>query len=163
MYTLYLYTEDAALAEKYLQASRHQGDAGIDLYCPNQMLLHPFLLGLQIRCRMTKTTESGEERDVSYYLYPRSSLAKTRLRLSNSVGIIDAGYRGEIMAAFDVLPVIRIKGGPMYEPEEISLHQRLVQICSPTLEPIQLVVVDSLEKLNMQTERGSGGFGSTGK
>jgi dUTP pyrophosphatase len=110
---------------------------------------------------MTKTLDNGEEKDVSYYLYPRSSLAKTRLRLSNSVGIIDSGYRGEIMAAFDVVPVVR--DNAVYEPEEISLHQRLVQICSPTLDPVQLVVVDSPEKLNLKTERGSGGFGSTGK
>ena len=34
----------------------------------------------------------------SYYLYPRSSISKTPLRMSNSTGIIDAGYRGEIIA-----------------------------------------------------------------
>ena len=36
-----------------------------------------------------------------YYLYPRSSIVKTGLRLANSVGIIDAGYRGEIIAVVD--------------------------------------------------------------
>ena len=40
---------------------------------------------------------------VSYYLYPRSSVStKTPLRLANSVGIIDSGYRGNIKAVFDI-------------------------------------------------------------
>ena len=37
----------------------------------------------------------------SYMLVPRSSISKTPLRMANSIGIIDAGYRGEIMAAVD--------------------------------------------------------------
>jgi dUTP pyrophosphatase len=152
MYTLYLYTEDAELREKYLTASFLAGDAGVDLYCPISAPVHHMVfLNHMIRCRMTYTSPEGVERDVSYYLYPRSSLSKTPLRLANSVGIIDSGYRGEIVAAFDV------NDSDGYTLEK---HQRLVQICSPTLEKVRLVVVDQLE---LQTERGSGGFGSTGK
>ena len=152
MYTLYLYTEDPALREKYLTASCKEGDAGIDLYCPDDVPNASGVLFLnhRVRCRMTWVSAEGRENEVSYYLYPRSSLAKTGLRLANSVGIIDSGYRGEIIAAFDV----RSDG---YSLEK---HQRLVQLCSPTLEKIKLVVIDQIER---ETDRGSGGFGSTGK
>ena len=89
---------------------------------------------------------------VGYFLYPRSSTGtKTPLRLANSLGIIDAGYRGNYIAAFDniretVFTVDRL--------------QRLVQICPPNLTyPMRVELVEELE----QTERGAGGFGSTGK
>ena len=96
------------------------------------------------------------QRDVSYYLYPRSSMAKTRLRLANSVGIIDAGYRGEIIAALDTIH------DREHDSFRVEKNQRLLQICSPTLEPIEVVLVDTLEELGI-TDRGAGGFGSTGK
>ncbi len=89
---------------------------------------------------------------VGYFLYPRSSTGtKTPLRLANSIGIIDAGYRGNYIAAFDniretVFTVDRL--------------QRLVQICPPNLTyPMRVELVEELE----QTERGARGFGSTGK
>jgi dUTP pyrophosphatase len=84
---------------------------------------------------------------LGYYLYARSSIAKTGLRLSNSVGIIDSGYRGNIMAYFDVI-----------KNDNVEVYQRLVQICAPDLGPFKVELVDSLD----QTERGEGGFGSTG-
>jgi dUTP pyrophosphatase len=83
----------------------------------------------------------------AYYLYPRSSISKTPFRLANSVGIIDRGYRGNIGAYFDC------KEG------EIESGQRLVQLCSPTLDPFHVVLTNSLTF----TERGANGFGSTGK
>ena len=153
MYTLYLYTEDPSLRQQYIAASFLSGDAGIDLYVPtpHTELRGTVFINHRIICRMTKTLSTGEEKDVSYYLYPRSSLSKTRLRLANSVGIIDSGYRGEIITALDVI---------MSEPEEITTYQRLVQICSPTLDPVRLVVVDEIE---LNTDRGARGFGSTGR
>ena len=147
MYVLYLYTSNQDLRSLYsLRASID--DAGVDLYLPDtQTLTGTTFLSHQVHSRMTR-----DGVDVSYYLYPRSSMAKTRLRLANSVGIIDAGYRGEIIAALDV----------MADSYEVTRHQRLVQICSPTLEPVRLVLVDTLEDLGF-TARGAGGFGSTGK
>lgn len=85
----------------------------------------------------------------SYYLYPRSSISKTPLRMSNSTGIIDAGYRGEIIAKVDNLSS---------SDYNIEKGTRLFQICDASLEPIELDVVDSLS----DTTRGDGGFGSTG-
>ena len=84
---------------------------------------------------------------LAYYLYARSSIVKTGLRLANSVGIIDSGYRGNIMAYFDVI-----------KNDNVDVHQRLVQICAPDLHPFKVELVDYLD----QTERGEGGFGSTG-
>ena len=86
----------------------------------------------------------------AFYMYPRSSLSKTPLRLANSVGIIDAGYRGELMAVLD-----NRKTDGSYA---VGKGQRLMQICMPNLEPFQVQLVDSLD----ETERGEGGFGSTG-
>ena len=83
----------------------------------------------------------------AFYLYPRSSISSTPLRLANSVGIIDSGYRGEIKASFDV-----------HENYMVKKFQRVVQLCTPTLEPMFVLVVNSLS----ETARGSGGFGSTG-
>jgi dUTP pyrophosphatase len=156
-YTLYLYTDNPELYQLYQQTSvKNKGDAGIDLYTPSTETYtqhsSPIFLNHQIVCRMTKGDETGET-PVSYYLYPRSSISKTPLRLANSVGIIDSGYRGHIIAALDY-----IRG---YE-YTVDKHSRLVQLCSPTLEPVRLVVCDSLEEMDMKTDRGSGGFGSTG-
>jgi dUTP pyrophosphatase len=84
---------------------------------------------------------------IAYYLYARSSIVKTGARLANNVGIIDSGYRGNIMAYFDVI-----------KNDSIEVYQRLVQICAPDLSPFKVELVDSLD----ETERGNGGFGSTG-
>ena len=89
---------------------------------------------------------------VGYFLYPRSSTGtKTPLRLANSVGIIDAGYRGNYIAAFDNIRPVDFK---------VDKEQRLVQICPPNMTyPLRVELVNGLD----ETERGVGGFGSTGK
>jgi dUTP pyrophosphatase len=81
---------------------------------------------------------------------PRSSIAKTPLRLCNSIGLIDGGYRGEIMSAID-----NIKD----EPYTVEPGQRLFQLVAMDGAPIYFEIVDELSK----TTRGDGGFGSTGK
>ena len=83
----------------------------------------------------------------AFYLYPRSSISKTNFRLANNVGIIDSGYRGNIGAYFDCKCNTKI-----------VKNQRLLQICSNTLEPFYVVLVDNLNI----TERGKNGFGSSG-
>ena len=80
----------------------------------------------------------------------RSSISKTPLRLSNAVGLIDAGYRGEIMAAVD-----NIKDSSY----RLEKGQRLFQLVSMNGESIHFDLVDTLS----DTLRGEGGFGSTGK
>jgi len=93
----------------------------------------------------------GTSSNSAFYLYPRSSITKTDLMMSNHVGIIDSGYRGFLMAS------VRNLG----EPTTIEASTRLFQICHPSLTPIYVVMVDNELKLT-PTERGEGGFGSTG-
>ena len=89
--------------------------------------------------------------------FPRSSNRKTDLYLTNSVGVIDAGYRGEIMASFknrDFEPdvIAQLKKG--YE-----VGDRVFQMIIIPRPYITFVEVDELSA----TERGKGGHGSTGK
>jgi dUTPase len=76
------------------------------------------------------------------------------------VGIIDSGYRGEIMAVVDNIDLIN-NDTKMCVRKHMSPMTRMFQICSPTLEPFLVEIVESEEDLGF-TQRGSGGFGSTG-
>jgi dUTP pyrophosphatase len=100
-----------------------------------------------------EVTLRGGSFSCAYCIYPRSSISKTPLVLANHVGIIDSGYRGTMMAAVRKLP----HDAATYVVEK---HTRLFQICHPTLCPVFVVLVDESE-LN-SSERGDGGFGSTG-
>tara|TARA_Y100000389_G_scaffold12878_2_gene11534 strand:+ start:706 stop:1152 length:447 start_codon:yes stop_codon:yes gene_type:complete len=126
----------------------HDGDSGLDLYFPTEVLIpaNSFgtLVSLGIKCEGLKNGSN-----ISYYLYPRSSISKTPLRMSNSVGIIDAGYRGNLMVALD-----------NHSDQEYTIEKgvRLFQICCPILSSINMKIVDELST----TSRGEGGFGSTG-
>jgi dUTP pyrophosphatase len=81
---------------------------------------------------------------------PRSSVWKTGLVLSNCTGTIDELYRGEVSAVFyHIMPSM-----PKYE-----VGDRIGQIKIGTTYPIEFVEVDELS----DTERGDGGYGSTGK
>jgi dUTP pyrophosphatase len=88
----------------------------------------------------------------AYYLMPRSSFSKTPLLQSNSIGLIDSGYRGEIMAPVRNLSI---------EPYTVSADTRLFQLVHPNAEPFIVQIVTNLDELS-STERGDGGFGSTG-
>jgi len=88
----------------------------------------------------------------AFWLLPRSSLSKTRLRLSNSVGLIDAGYRGTLIAKVD---------NHDSESATITNSTRFFQIAAPDLLPFDdIQIVDVIP--GGTTLRGSGGFGSTG-
>jgi dUTPase len=81
-------------------------------------------------------------------------LSKTNLRLANSTGIIDKGYRGPVLAKVDVHNIFSDVSN------NIKKGTRLFQICSPNLEPIsKIIITDNLPSSN----RGVNGFGSTGK
>ena len=148
-------------------------DSGFDLFIPfdyseheygytdNRLSPVTFRAPLGVKFSMSRFNAVYEKSSATgYYLYPRSSIVKTPFRLSNSVGIIDSGYRGEIMAVVDNIDAVNndIKTClNKYMPP----MSRMFQICSPTLEPFMIQIVDSEDKLGL-TERGSGGFGSTG-
>ena len=143
--------------ELYLKYSNHthynQGDSGLDLFVPEDVVIPAgaisCMVNLSISCEAFP--DKDKKHNISYYLYPRSSMgAKTPLRLSNSVGIIDAGYRGEIKGIVDNLD----KG----QDYCIRAGTRLFQLCSPVLGPISFEMANTLS----ETARGEGGFGSTG-
>lgn len=101
-------------------------------------------LAFQIdRCGCDKTT------NLSIDFRPRSSVWKTGMVLSNCIGTVDELYRGEVMAVFyHVLPDM-----PKYE-----VGDRIMQCKIGCTTPVEFVVVDELNG----TERGTGGYGSTG-
>lgn len=82
-------------------------------------------------------------------LFPRSSVCKTSLNLSNSVGVIDSGYRGEIMLKYRYP-----EQGLVYD-----LGDRVGQLIIMPYPQIKLVEAEELSS----TERGEGGYGSSGK
>ena len=123
----------------------HDGDAGLDLYALEDICFSPG------ETKKIKLGISCEPKDgKAYYLFPRSSISKTPLRLSNSIGLIDGGYRGEIMASCDNIKDFDYT---------VRKGDRLFQLVATDSSPISYALVDELS----DTTRGSGGFGSTGK
>ena len=121
----------------------HQGDAGLDVYIVEDQIINS---GETTRIKLGISCENIDRK--AYFLMPRSSISKTPLRLANSVGLIDAGYRGNIMAFVD-----NIKS----EDYLVEKDTRLFQICSGDLSPVTFELVNDLS----DTSRGQGGFGST--
>ncbi len=122
----------------------HNGDAGLDLFAVHDQTVEAgktAFIHLGISC------ETAEKKP--YFLMPRSSISKTPLRLCNSIGLIDAGYRGEIIAAVDNIKL---------EDYTINSGQRFFQIVAMDGSPLSFELVDELSK----TDRGARGFGSTG-
>jgi dUTP pyrophosphatase len=84
-------------------------------------------------------------------IYSRSGMgAKRGIRLANSIGVIDAGYKNEIM-------VCLTNDSP--EPYTVLVGDKIAQFKVEKLEPIELVQVQELS----DSDRGTGGFGSSGK
>jgi dUTP pyrophosphatase len=146
---------------KVNQPHTFEGDSGFDFITPNETVFTgtdnkmstPHIdptakfIDLGIKCAMYN--KYGE--NVSWMLYPRSSISETPLMLANSIGLIDATYRGNVIMALRNLSVHDYK---------IEKGHRLVQAVSPSLEPFTSVKI--VTKLN-ETNRGKNGFGSTGK
>lgn len=139
----------------------HEGDAGLDLFCIQDQTINPGLsykIKFGIKCQMEDEYYQMTDDEIiiikkkyhSYLLVPRSSISETPLRMSNSIGIIDSGYIGEIMAMVD---------NHSNEDYEIKKGDRLFQIILPNLNEFSISIVDELRK----TDRNEGGFGSTNK
>lgn len=88
-------------------------------------------------------------------VFPRSSVSKYNLNLTNCVGIIDAGYRGEIMCKFKKA----LENQFHLNGNEYVVGDRIAQIMIIPRPEISFIEVDDLS----DSERGVGGFGSTGK
>ena len=121
------------------------GDAGMDLTSRDTVEIAP---------QGTVMVHTGVRMEIPEgyvgLCFPRSGLASKRgINLTNCVGVIDAGYRGEIMA-------------PLYnaghETQIVERGERIFQIALIPFATCECVEVDELS----DTERGDGGFGSTG-
>ena len=129
--------------------SKCPDNAGVDLHCVEDVVIKPggmAFLKLGIRGRLVDVDGSAQH----YYLYPRSSISKKGLMMANSVGIIDRGYRGELMGAVRNVTT---------EDVTVARGERLFQIVAPNMghiaEAVRWTALDD-------TVRGEGGFGSTG-
>jgi len=146
-----LLPENDSVSELYTTSSQHHpGDSGFDLFFPEDINIEAGetkIIDLKIKCEAWKN--SGNSETYSYYLYPRSSISKTPLRMANSIGIIDAGYRGNLKVAC---------WNTSSDPYQVERGQRLFQICGPTLSTNNTSEI--VNRLS-DTERGEGGFGST--
>jgi dUTP pyrophosphatase len=141
----------------------YNNDSGLDLLIPNDVILSPGVskINLGIQCEFvtrshnitqasTYTEEKYTEVGESYMMVPRSSISSTPLSMANSIGIIDQGYRGPLIAA------VRNHDPTNYK---VAQGTRLFQIVAFDGKPIEVEVVNTLS----ETDRGSGGFGSTNK
>ena len=135
-------------------------DSGFDLYCLERDIIKYgsiYTMNTKISCSAYKIV-NNKKIPTAFYLYPRSSISKTPLRLANSVGIIDCGYRGNIIAKLDNSGYY--KDGHLITDYITEKNSRYVQICMPDLTPFKVIIVNSMDDLG-HTVRGSGGFGST--
>jgi dUTP pyrophosphatase len=154
-------------------------DAGFDLFAPGsgQYVLDSIeffgagwpgkipvnKLDFKICCAARMHADTGKNFNTGYYMHPRSSLSKTQLRLANSTGIVDAGYRGHLIGMFDVVNIPPNSPSGRVSDYSGMKYDRYLQICAPGLVPIIVEIVDTLSALGGETERGAGGFGSTGR
>ena len=126
----------------------HTQDAGFDILCRPTTIRNNGVIRSGLRCSAFHVKDN-KFIPTAFYLYARSSISDTPIRMANNVGIIDAGYRGEILAKVDNLSET---------PYVINAHRRLFQICMPDLKPFTVQIVQTLN----ETKRGEQGFGSTG-
>ncbi len=134
-------------------------NAGFDLYASEDVSVQqePKFIPFGITARLLKvqpmpggTSNEWLKTDSHFWLVPRSSIYKTGLMMANSIGVIDKSYRGELKA-----PV-----WSMTANSSVSKGDRLFQIVAPDMGWIRNIrVVSSMP----ETQRGVGGFGSTGK
>ena len=120
------------------------GDAGMDLTCISEEWAED-------NSMVTYDTGIAMEIPEGYVglVFPRSSVSKTSLILSNSVGVIDSGYRGSIMFKFRY-------------PEEGMVYEIGERIGQIIIVPYPQITFNEVQELS-STARGEGGYGSTGK
>lgn len=150
----------------------HESDAGYDLYVSS----------VNFSAEGTKCYHSGIAMEIPAgyvgLLFPRSSVYKTGMRMANCVGVIDSGYRGDIMAHFrsdlaDVHPrtikdwFLRLLSRPFNlhcicnwnSGENYSVGDRFAQLIIMPYPEVELVEAGELSG----SDRGIGGHGSSGK
>ena len=151
-----------AIIPKYAK----DGDAGLDLVATSYKFEKPgnFVYGTGLAIEIPKGYVG--------LIYPRSSISKTSLQLTNSVGVIDSGYRGEITFKFtsdteyyidiiDNLPKIHGEYEDYKEGDLLPIYKVGDKISQLIIMPYPNIELTEVEELST-TERGTGGYGSTG-
>ena len=132
-------------ASAVVPTKAHESDAGFDMTCTRYEVTNGELF--------TYHTDIAVEIPECHVglLFPRSSVFKQDLFLTNSVGVVDSGYRGEVMFKFK--PV----------SSEVKQHyqvgDRIGQLIIIPYPEVEFVEADELSK----SERGAGGYGSSGR
>lgn len=118
------------------------GDAGMDLIATTTISNGYFIeYGTDLAVEIPKGYVG--------YIFPRSSISKTGQYLRNSVGVIDSGYRGEVKIRMSI---------PSLENKQYMIGDKIAQLIIMKLPWVDVEEVDYLS----ETDRGEGGFGSTG-
>lgn len=133
-------------AQAQLPEYAHEGDAGMDLRAAESCILQPFERKL-VSCGFALELPEG----YAAFVLPRSGLSsKNGITVVNAPGLIDSGYRGEIKVALVNLD--------SHDPFQIIEGDRIAQMVIIPIPFVTLVETDELS----ETNRGAGGFGSTG-
>ena len=129
-----------------LPSYAYAGDAGLDLRANEDVVLRPFERKL-----ISTGLAIGIPEGYAGFVQPRSGLAlKNGLSMANTPGLIDAHYRGE-------LKVCAINLDP-HDDIVITKGERIAQLVIQKVPVVSLIEVDELD----ETDRGVGGFGSSG-
>lgn len=129
-----------------LPSYAYEGDAGLDLRANEDVTLAPFERRL-IATGLAIAIPEG----YAGFVQPRSGMAlKQGLSMANTPGLIDSHYRGELKVVAVNLDA--------HEPIEIKRGERIAQLVIQRVPVVTLKEVDDLG----ETDRGSGGFGSSG-
>ena len=132
--------------ENFCPKKAHPDDAGYDLYSRIDAVLEP-LSGMAIPVGFAMELPTGYEAQIR----PRSGLAaKHHITVTNSPGTVDANFRGEVKAILYNLG---------REPFTIKRGDRIAQMMICELPEVELIEATELS----ETDRGSGGFGSSGE
>lgn len=123
-----------------------EGDAGMDLTAVSKEITDDYI---SYKTGLSFEIPSG----YVGLLFPRSSNSKKDLLLTNSVGVIDSGYRGEVELRFK--PILN---GKLENIKSYEVGDRVGQIMIVPYPKIEFVETENLS----QSQRGDGGFGSTG-
>lgn len=133
-------TDDAGYVPEYA----HEGDAGLDLRAVESYDIGPGV-SVMVRTGLRVEIPSG----CVGLVFPRSGLGSKGITMRNAVGVIDSGYRGEVMCPL---------WNTTYRTFHVEKGDRICQIVVMPYCPCWLNEVDELS----DTERGADGYGSTG-
>ena len=152
--SLRIYTNNPELRQLLVSQVKkwRETDSGFDIPMLDGYVTQGYGIPINLGIRVSCQSALGFGQPI--LLLPRSSLSSSPLRLANSIGLIDMGYRGDLLAKVD-----------SHVGHTWSAGTRYFQLCRGTFQPWgEVVIVDTLDDLHpAPDDRGEGGFGSTGK